>query len=76
MFAGSSSLNGGIECQKVGLLGQVVNYFNDFSDIVCAASEHVDNFSRRLNCMARAIQALGCLFHRHHAGLHFVARAV
>src|SRR5208282_2579074 len=59
VFAGASGFNRGVQRKQVGLFGQVVDYLDDFADVVGAAAEHVDDFRGRLNGVAGAVQALG-----------------
>ena len=76
MLARARRFNRRVQSQQVGLLRQIINHLDDLADVVRAPSQHVDNFRRRLNRVARAVQSLGRLVHRHHAGLHFLARPV
>ncbi len=44
MLAGPGSFDGGIQCQQVGLLGEIVDHFDDLADFIGAPSEDIDNF--------------------------------
>ena len=76
MLAGARRFDRRVEREQVGLFGEVVDHLDDLADVVGAAAEHVDNFSRRLNGVAGAVESLGGFVHRGHAGAGFFARAM
>ena len=76
VFAGARRFDRGVERQQVGLLGEIVDHFDDLADVVGALSENVDDFGRSLNRMAGAVETLGGLVHRGHAGAGLFARTV
>ena len=76
MLAGARGFDRGVERKQVGLLGEIVNHFDDLADVVGAAAENVDDFSRSLDGVAGAIESFGGLVHRGHAGLGLFAGAV
>ena len=39
MFSGAGSFDGGVQGQQVGLLGQIVDDFDDLADVVGALAE-------------------------------------
>ena len=49
VFAGASGFDGGVESEKIGLLGEIVDHFDDLADIVGALAEHVDDVRRSLD---------------------------
>ena len=62
--------------QQVGLLGKIVDHFDDFADVVGAMAENVDDFRGRLNGVVRAVQAVGGFFHGLDAGDDFFAGTI
>jgi len=44
VLPGARGFDGGVEGEQVGLFGQVVNDFNNFSDVIGAVAEDVDDF--------------------------------
>src|ERR1700730_12810691 len=76
MLASAGGLNGGVQCQKVGLLRKVVDDFNNFTDVIGAVAQNVDDFRGRLNRVIGAIEAVGGLLHGGDAADHFFARAI
>jgi hypothetical protein len=43
VLAGACGLDGGVERQQIGLLGEIVDHFDDLADVVGAAAQHVDD---------------------------------
>src|SRR5882724_3662190 len=76
VLPGAGGFDGGVESQQIGLLGQVVNHFDDFPDVIGAMAEDVDDFRGRLDGLVGAIEAIGGLFHGLNAGDHFLAGTV
>src|SRR5262249_3751165 len=63
VFAGACRFNGGVECEEVGLFGEVVNNFDDAADVVGAAAQNVNDFRGGLNGLVGAVEPVGGLFH-------------
>src|SRR5438552_16262613 len=64
VFARTSRFDGSVQREKVGLLRQIVDYFNNPTNVVGAVTQYIDNFRRRLDGLVRAVQPVGCFFHR------------
>ena len=45
VFAGARRFNGGVQGQQVGLLGQIVDDFDDLADVVGALSQGSNDFA-------------------------------
>jgi hypothetical protein len=73
MFAGARGLDGGVERQQVGLLGQVVDDFDDLADIIGALAQRRDDLGRGADGVVDAAQAVGRLFHGADTAVNFVA---
>src|SRR6185437_6927501 len=76
VFSGACGFNGGVQGQEVGLLGEIVNDFDDFADIVGALSQHVNDFARRLDGNVDFVQSVGRFLHGGDAAVHFFTGAV
>ena len=76
VLPGARSFDGGVQSQQVGLLGQVVDDFDDLADIVGALAQRVDDFAGRVNRGVDAVQAVGGLLHGADAAVNFFARTV
>ena len=76
MLAGAGSFDGRVQRQKVSLLRQIINHFDDFADVVGAMAQNIDDFRGGLNSVVRAIETVGGFLHRGDAIDHFFARAI
>jgi len=45
VFAGARRFNGSVQREQVGLLGEIVDNFNDLTDVICALAERVDDLA-------------------------------
>src|SRR5207302_11168118 len=76
VFAGASRFNGRVQSEQVGLLGKVVNDFDDLADVVCPLPENVDDFTRTLDGGVDAVETVGRLFHGGNSVMHLFARPI
>ncbi len=76
VLAGTGRFDGSVKCEQVGLFGQVIDNFNDLSDVIGAMTEDVDDFRGRLDGLVGAVEAVGGLLHGLNAGNDFLAGAV
>ena len=76
MLAGACRFNRSIQRKQVGLLGQVINNLDDFSDVISALSQNTDNFAGRANGHVDLVQAFSGLVHGGDAALHLFAGTI
>jgi len=76
VFTGASRFDGRVQRKQIGLFGEVIDDFDDLSDVIGAVTENVDDFGGRLDGLIGAVEAIGGLFHGLNAGDDFLARAV
>src|SRR5207302_180712 len=67
LLAGPAGLDGGVERQQVGLVGQVVDRGDDLADLLALLGEGQDVVGDGLDALADGRHALGGLFDRGHA---------
>src|SRR5208337_720287 len=76
VLTGARGFDGGVEGEQVGLLGEVINDFNDLADVIGAMAENIDDFGGGLNGAVGAVQAIGSFLHSLDAGDDLLAGAV
>src|SRR5450631_254969 len=76
VFSGAGSFNGGVQGQQVGLLGEIVDDFDDLANVVGALSQGSNDFARRVDGGVDAVQSVGGLLHGADAVVDFLARTV
>ena len=76
MLPGTGGLNGGVESEEVGLLGEVVNDFDDLADIISTLAKGIDNFPRRSDGCVDPVQSVGGLLHGRDAAMDFLTRTI
>ncbi len=76
MFTGTGSFDGCVKSEQVGLLGEIVDNFDNLTDIIGAMTQDIDDFSRRLNGLVGAVEPIRGLFHGGDTGDDFFARAI
>ena len=64
MLTGASSLDRGIEGEQVGLLRKIIDYLDNFSDIVGALAELSNDLRGSLDRRVDAVQTVGGFVHR------------
>ncbi|BAC96461.1 hypothetical protein [Vibrio vulnificus YJ016] len=57
-FACSSGLDGGVQCQQVGLIGNVVDYLQDGFDVRCCRFKHLNFYHCLINAHGKIVYRL------------------
>ena len=73
MFSGAGGFDGGVQCQQVRLLGDIVDYLDDLADVIGALTESRDDARRRADGVVDTGQTIRGLLHGRDAGLNFFA---
>src|SRR6185503_881685 len=76
VFAGAGRFNGSVQCQQVGLFGQIVDYFDNLAVVVGALPERSDDLTGSADGGVDLVQAFGRLLHGRDAAMYLLARTV
>ncbi|MNG87807.1 hypothetical protein D3C79_466250 [compost metagenome] len=74
LLPGAGRLDGGIEGQQVGLVGDALDHFEDIADGVDLGAEAVDTGTRGLRRQRQLLDALQALAHHRLPGVDLVIR--